>query len=40
MPEACAEIYAPVCGCKGTSNGNDSERQAAAGQKDHDGASS
>jgi hypothetical protein len=32
MPEAGAEIQDPVCGCNGTSNGKDPERQAAAAQ--------
>jgi hypothetical protein len=36
----CSQIYAPVCGCDGTTYGNDCERVRAKIQKSHDGACS
>jgi hypothetical protein len=37
LPEVCAEIYAPVCGCDEKTYGNDCERQGAGVSKLHDG---
>lgn len=37
VPEACATILAPVCGCDGKSYSNDCVRQIARVAKRHDG---
>ena len=37
QPEVCTRDYRPVCGCNGTTYGNDCTRIAAGVQKVHDG---
>lgn len=38
QPEACIDLYKPVCGCDGKTYGNDCVRRAAGAQLDHEGA--
>lgn len=37
VPQACAEIFSPVCGCDGQTYANDCVRRLAGVPKDHDG---
>lgn len=37
IPEVCAQIYEPVCGCNGRTFANDCERSATKVHKAHDG---